>query len=157
MKKTWLRFSPLFVMPVILGINMFLSIGDYAVPLGVGLNEDERMVERYGWRGNVLDEFPIQSITSKEEVEILILESDFKRTFAAAVLIFLVLVYSIVLEWLSRVWKVSLEGIIKIPEKWKPVMIGIVISLYAFAAFRIGAHYVRLVQESEALLHNLVP
>ncbi|GEN52746.1 hypothetical protein [Halobacillus faecis] len=157
MKKTWLKFSPLLVMPVILGLHMFLSIGDYAVPFGVSLQEDERTVERYDWRGNVVEGFSIQEITSKEEVGILILENKLKQTFAAGVLLFLVLVYSIVLEWLSRLWKVSLEGIIKIPEKWRPVMIGVVISLYAFAAFRIGAQYVELVQDSETLLHNLVP
>ncbi|WP_394218713.1 hypothetical protein [Halobacillus trueperi] len=158
MNKTWLRFSPLIVMPMILGIHMFLSVGDYAVPLGVGLIEDERMVERYDRRGNVVDEIPIQGITSKEEVEILILESNFKKTFAASVLLFLTLVYSIVVEWLSRVWKVSLEGLIKISDKWKPVMVGAAISLYAFAAFRVGTQYVELVHESETLLlHNFVP
>ncbi|MBX0356961.1 hypothetical protein [Halobacillus sp. Nhm2S1] len=157
MKKTWLRFSPFLVMPVILGLNMYLSIGDYAVPFGVSLHEEERMVERYDWRGDVVKGFSIQEIDSEEKVGILILESQFKQTFAAGVLLFLVLVYSIVLEWLSRLWKVSLARMIKISEKWRPVMIGVVISLYAFASFRIGAQYVELVHESETILHNLVP
>ncbi|WLR47414.1 hypothetical protein LC065_18155 [Halobacillus litoralis] len=155
MKKHWLRFSPFFVMPVILGLHMFLSIEDYAVPLGVALSENEHIVERYNWKGNIVAEFPKHGLTTKEEVDLFILESKFKQTFAAVVLLFLVLVYSVVLEYLSRLWKVSLEGVTKIPEKWKAVMIGVIISLYAFAAFRIGTQYIELVHECERLIHKL--
>ncbi|MBN9654037.1 hypothetical protein J0K78_07160 [Halobacillus sp. GSS1] len=157
MKKKWLRLSPIFVIPCLLVIHSYLSLGGYAVPFGIALVEGETAVEKYNWSGHIVQKVSTPKLTSGEKVQIYLMDSHFKQTFASLIMLILVAVYAILLEWLSRVWKVSLEGVMKTPKKWKPVMIGVVLSFYVFAAFHVGAQYVELVQESETLLHKFVP
>ncbi|WP_079524878.1 hypothetical protein [Halobacillus hunanensis] len=154
-KKIFFYLSYILIICGIFIVYNYLSFGNYGTPFGVNIEEmDNRVIiQEYDWKGSVSNQFQLENL-KENNIELEVLESQFKKTFSILVTLALILLSGIYIKISSNKLNVSTNKL-DIPVIWSRIFFILLFGLFVVLSIMTILQYNDLIIQSENLLNEL--